>query len=128
MSSTPRLPDAVRISARGREILIKLKRYTGIPHWNAICRIAYCQSLAMATVPVWHVDKGDVAIEIDWHTFVGLMDGELSAITRFCAHRDVVSDEDLAKYVRAHVERGLNGLQNVRSISELVHQAILSSA
>ena len=120
MSSTPRLPDAVRISARGREILIKLKRYTGVPHWNTLCRIAYCYSLSLQTAPAASHEHEDTALEIEWPTFAGAFRVELAAITQFNASIEDVDASELGKYVRTHVERGLSAIQNTRSLSELV--------
>ena len=119
MSSTPRLPDAVRISARGREILIKLKRYTGIGQWNTLCRVAYCYSLSISTEPTHLHEKGDCALEIDWATFAGPLTCELAALTAFRISKSDTPPQEVAKYVRAHVERGLAAIQNIRSLAEM---------
>lgn len=118
--SAQRLPDAVRISTRGREILIKLKRYTGIGQWNTLCRIAYCYSLAIGTEPTHASEKGDCALEIEWSTFCGPLKAELAALTAWHASQNASSPQDVAKYVRAHVERGLGAIQNARSLAELL--------
>ena len=120
MNTSMRLPDAVRISARGREILIKLKRYTGIGQWNTLCRIAYCYSLAIATEPTQQPEKGDIALEIEWPTFAGPIKVELAGLTISRAGTAEVASQDIAKYVRGHLERGLSAIQNVRSAEELV--------
>lgn len=120
MNTSMRLPDAVRISARGREILIKLKRYTGIGQWNTLCRAAYCYSLAIATEPTQSPEKGDIALEIEWPTFAGPIKTELAALTVARATAAAVSEQDVARYVRSHLERGLSAIQNMRSVAELV--------
>jgi DNA sulfur modification protein DndE len=120
LNTSMRLPDAVRISARGREILIKLKRYTGIGQWNTLCRVAYCYSLAIGTEPTQSPEKGDVALEIEWPTFTGALKTELAALTVARATAAAVADQDIARYVRSHVERGLSAIQNVRSVAEVV--------
>jgi DNA sulfur modification protein DndE len=119
LNTSMRLPDAVRIGARGREILIKLKRYTGIGQWNTLCRVAYCYSLAIGTEPTHSPEKGDIALEIEWPTFAGPIKTELAALTAARATSAAVVEQDLARYVRSHVERGLSALQNVRSSAEL---------
>ncbi len=119
MNTSMRLPDAVRITARGREILIKLKRYSGIAQWNTLCRAAYCYSLAIATEPTQSPEKGDVALEIEWPTFAGPIKNELAALTVARANAAAVGEQDVARYVRSHVERGLSAIQNVRSVTEL---------
>ena len=120
MNTSMRLPDAVRISARGREILIKLKRYTEIGQWNTLCRVAYCYSLAIATEPTQSPEKGDVALEIEWSTFAGPLKSELAALTVARAAAASIAEQDVGKYARAHLERGLSAIQNVRSIEEMV--------
>jgi DNA sulfur modification protein DndE len=120
LNTSMRLPDAVRISARGREILIKLKRYTGIGQWNTLCRVAYCYSLAIGTEPTQSPEKGDIALEIEWPTFAGPMKTELAALTVSRATAASVAEQDIARYVRSHLERGLSAIQNVRSVADLV--------
>ena len=120
MSTSMRLPDAVRISTRGREILIKLKRYTGIGQWNTLCRIAYCYSIAITTEPTQSPEKGDIALEIEWPTFAGPLKAELAALTVARARAAAVNEQDIARYVRSHLERGLSAIQNVRSVAEMV--------
>jgi DNA sulfur modification protein DndE len=120
LNTSMRPPDAVRISARGREILIKLKRYTGIGQWNTLCRLAYCYSLAISTEPTHVPEKGDCALEIEWTTFCGPIKAEITALTLWRSKTSAIAPQDLAKYVRAHVERGLGGIQNLRTLSELV--------
>lgn len=120
MSTSIRLPDAVRISTRGREILIKLKRYTGIGQWNTLCRVAYCYSLAIATEPAQAPEKGDIALEIEWPTFAGPIKSELASLTISRAVIAEIAPNDIAKYVRGHIERGLSAIQNARSLGELM--------
>ena len=43
--------EHIRLSQQARESLVKLKRYTGIPHWNTLCRWAFCLSLAESSQP-----------------------------------------------------------------------------
>jgi DNA sulfur modification protein DndE len=120
LSTSMRLPDAVRISTRGREILIKLKRYTGIGQWNTLCRISYCYSIAITTEPTQSPEKGDIALEIEWPTFAGPLKAELAALTVARARAAAVTEQDIARYVRSHLERGLSAIQNVRSVAEMV--------
>lgn len=120
MNNSTRLPDAVRISSRGREILIKLKRHTGVGQWNTLCRVAYCYSLSIATEPTQLPEKGDVALEIEWPTFAGPIKTELAALTLWYVQKNSVAQSDVPKYIRSHIERGLSAIQNVRSVPELI--------
>jgi len=114
--------EHVRVSNRGREILIKLKRHTGMEHWNEICRIALCQSLANPTLPPKIEKTGDSSIDMDWKTFAGPFQEELTALIILKAHKDRIDvdrKEALGEYFRAHLERGIASLQNTKYLIDL---------
>lgn len=114
--------DHVRISKKAKEILVRVKKRTGLEHWNEICRIAYCRSLANPIPPTNTLSHGNTAIDIEWKTFAGLFQDELIATTLIRAAKDKIdlqSKESVANYFRAHLERGIASLQNIRSLSEL---------
>lgn len=113
--------ETVRISSQGREILIKIKRRLGIERWNEICRVALCRSLANPTKPARPRNGWDSAIEIEWKTFAGDLSETFSALAIARAHNDKVDldkKEVFADYFRAHVERGIQSLQNVTSFED----------
>lgn len=114
--------EHVRISAKGKEILIKIKRNTGLEHWNEVCRIALCKSLSNPATPVKLEKYIDNAIDIEWKTFAGLYQNELAALIIVRAVKDGIdiSKKDvLADYFRSHLERGITSLQNIKSLSNL---------
>ena len=41
----------VRLSTQAKEELIRLKTRTCIPHWNVLCRWAFCLSLRQTSSP-----------------------------------------------------------------------------
>ncbi len=41
----------VRLATQAKEQLMRLKTRTGIPHWNVLCRWAFCLSLRQPTPP-----------------------------------------------------------------------------
>jgi len=45
------------------ELAIQVKRHTGLKHWNEICRLAFCRSIAIGLVADPHSDR-DSSIEI----------------------------------------------------------------
>jgi len=114
--------EHVRISTKGKDILIKIKRRTGLEHWNEICRIALCRSLANPT-PVPKICKvGDSSIDMDWKTFAGNYQEELSALIIIRAKKDGIDSlakEHISEYFKAHLERGIFSLQHIRFIREL---------
>jgi len=114
--------ERIKVSIRGREILIKIKRNTGLEHWNEICRIALCLSLATSKAPQIADKMVDSSIEMDWKTFAGEYQQELAALTLFKAHKDgidVTKKEALSDYFKAHVERGIAGLQNIKDLKTI---------
>lgn len=114
--------ERIRVSTRGRDILIKVKRNTGLEHWNEICRIALCRSLSSPTTPQRMDKMVDSSIEMDWKTFAGEYQTELTALTLLKAHKDgvdVTKKDALADYFRAHLERGIAGLQNIRDLKTI---------
>ena len=115
--------DRVRVSAKGKDILIKIKRRTGLEHWNEICRIALCRSLGNANAPAKSPRTVEMAIDMEWRTFAGAYSSEFASAILVKAQLDGVkltSKEALSEYVRAHLERGIASLQNVRSLGDLV--------
>lgn len=115
--------EHVRVSARSKEILIKIKRRTGLEHWNEICRIALCRSLANPTQPPKVHKFEDSTIDMDWKVFAGTMQKELSAILIMRMHHDginIIKKESISDYFRNHLERGIQSIQNVKSLNELL--------
>lgn len=113
--------ETVRVSSRGREILINTKRRLGIERWNEICRVALCRSLANPTRPSKPKGGWDSGIEIEWKTFAGELSEPLTATVLIRAEQDSVptrSKEALAEYFRSHMERGIQSLQNVTKIED----------
>ena len=117
--------EHVRISAKGKDALIKIKRNTGLEHWNEICRIALCSSLANPTPPPKHERIGDNSIDIEWKTFAGAYQEEFAALTLFRAAKDgidISKKEALADYFRNHIERGIVSIQNTKSVANLAQK------
>jgi DNA sulfur modification protein DndE len=117
--------EHVRVSARGKDILIKIKRRTGLEHWNEICRVAFCRSLANSNPPTLPCRITDNAIDMEWKTFAGAYSSELMSAILTKASLDGVDTnckEALGDYFRAHLERGIASLQNLKTLGDLVRQ------
>lgn len=111
--------ETVRISKQSRDILMKIKRRTGLERWNDISRAALCRSLNNKSAPPLPEKGWDSAIEIEWKTFAGEIGDELTAMTLIRASADGVKIEDassVSSYFRAHIERGISSLQNVKDL------------
>jgi DNA sulfur modification protein DndE len=112
--------ETVRISKQGRDILSKIKRRTSLERWNDISRAALCRSLNNRSAPPVSKKGWDSAIEIEWKTFAGEIGDELSAmiLTRASADGvDLADSAGVSSYFRAHIERGISSLQNVKDLS-----------
>jgi len=117
--------ESIRVSTRSREILITLKRKTGIANWNIICRWAFCDSLLNPNCPVATIGSTESNVEMTWETFAGEFSEVLLALFYKRAADDGISRNrhEGAKYFRSHIERGISQLQNVKSLSDLVAKA-----
>lgn len=117
--------ETVRISQQGRDQLIKLKRHTGIEHWNTLCRWALCVSLREPTEPGPAVQEGG-GVEIPWRIFGGEMADTLAAAFTWRAVKGEIPNvaDRRSKYFRDHLHRGLGYLasgketRNIESLFE----------
>ena len=113
--------ETVRISSQSRDILIKMKRRLGVERWNEICRVALCRSFANPTKPIKPKTGWDCAIEIEWKTFAGDHSELFSSLAVLKARQDKIEldkKDIVSEYFRAHIERGIQSLQNVNTFSE----------
>lgn len=115
--------ETVRISSKGKELLSRVKRHTGIDRWNEICRRAFCRSLSNPTAPTAPKKDLDSAIEIEWKTFAGEYSTVYAAIFYIRQVRDGIEFTDkkaVSEYFRAHLERGLASLQKTEDLQTYV--------
>jgi DNA sulfur modification protein DndE len=115
--------ETIRVSQRSKEILIKLKRNTGLDQWNVICRWSLCASLSRDSKPPLIKGIEDSNIEMSWKTFAGGLSDTLIAIVSLRAEIDgieIKSDTAMSEYFRAHLERGISNIQNTKRISSLL--------
>lgn len=104
--------ETVRISKKGKDILLKLKRHTGIENWNILCRWALAASLREKKRPLMVKDSADGGIEMSWKVFAGEHSDVLAVLVMERAITDGLSakNEDKADCLRAHIARGLEYL------------------
>lgn len=115
--------ETIRLSQRSRDTLIKLKRRTGIEHWNVFCRWAFCSSLANLSKPV-SAPSPESNIEMSWKIFSGSLSDVYIAALMLRAKQDGISydKESIANYFRHHLERGIQQLTNTRDLLELLKE------
>lgn len=116
--------ETVRVSKKGRDQLLRLKRHTKVPTWNVLCRWAFCVSLSESSPPRPHRIPVDSPLEMTWRTFGGPHHAVYLALLKQRCHRDGLdTDPDtLATQFRLHLHRGLGylaGNKRMRSIRAL---------
>jgi DNA sulfur modification protein DndE len=111
--------ESVRVSPQGREQLIKLKRQTGVEHWNILCRWALCCSLREKTVPPRPALSTEGGVEMSWKVFAGEHTETLAAIVfqRACLDGFSESPDGAAVCLRAHIQRGLGYLASEKDVA-----------
>ncbi|WP_139559692.1 DNA sulfur modification protein DndE [Methylotetracoccus oryzae] len=119
--------ETVRISRQGKDQLLKLRRQTGIEHWNVLCRWAFCVSLRDPKPPTPSLEKLDGGVEMTWKVFAGEQSDIYAALTQLRASQDdfPTSPDGAAACLRAHLHRGLSYLASgttTRSLSDLTRR------
>ncbi|HET9637660.1 MAG TPA: DNA sulfur modification protein DndE [Allosphingosinicella sp.] len=110
--------EHIRLSQQAREQLIRLKRHTGIEHWNVLCRWAFCHSLAEPNPPAPAKIPADSNVEMSWRVFGGKHSDLYMALLKARCLRDGIStdDEALVAQFRLHLHRGIAYLANDREL------------
>lgn len=106
--------DRIRLTAAAKNQLIALKRKTGVEHYNALCRHAFCLSLANPSVPPREAFNFNGGIDIDWRTFTGgHQELYLNLLVQRLHADDLPIDEPVARQMLAqHIHRGLSYLSS----------------
>lgn len=112
--------EHIRLSKQAREQLIRLKRHTGIEHWNVLCRWAFCRSIAEPSLPPESRIVTDSNVEMSWRVFGGRHHGIYLALLKERCLRDGLGcdDEVLADQFRLHLHRGIAYLAGDRRMRE----------
>ena len=115
--------DQLRTSASLKNLLTRIKGITSIQNWNVLCRWGFCLSIKQSTVPR-KVDEKLDGVEIDYDVLVGknkIIYTQL-LINNLRKNNIEIYKENLAKYLNAHVNRGINIIYNykMKNISNLL--------
>lgn len=120
--------DTLRLSERSKDKLVKLRRSTGIKHWNALCRWALCVSLADPRPVGGSRLVADSNVELSWKVLTGDWgDVYLALLQQRAAVDGTGADpKQLGMLLRRHVHRGielLSGSDKPVSIDDLCELA-----
>ena len=124
--------DVIRVSQQCKDQLIKLKRVTGLTHWNELCRIGFCLSLSVPGVPPQKRILSDSNVEMTWKVFGGRHAELYMALLKMRLIRDnlPLDDETLTEQFKLHLHRGISYLasnKQVRRIDDLIALIIRSN-
>ncbi|MEQ8829869.1 MAG: DNA sulfur modification protein DndE [Alphaproteobacteria bacterium] len=121
--------EHIRLSQQAKDQLVKLKRMTGIEHWNVLCRWAFCLSLSEQSIPPAAKIPADSNVEMSWKVFGGrYADLYMALLKERCVRDGLGTDpETLAQQFRLHLHRGISYLaanKSLRKIDDLVALAV----
>jgi DNA sulfur modification protein DndE len=113
--------ERIQLSTDAKGQLLKLKRNTGIKHWNVLCRWAFCTSLAEPSAPPPARIPADSNVEMTWKVFGGTQHELYLALLAARCRRDGLGtdDEVLATQFRLHLHRGIGYLFADRRIGRV---------
>jgi len=117
--------ENIRVSQTAKDQLIKLKRVTGIEHWNVLCRWAFCVSLAEGSIPPISKIPADSNVEMSWRVFGGRHADLYLVLLKERVLRDGLPlDQDtIGQQFRLHLHRGISylaGNKGLRKIDDLI--------
>lgn len=108
--------ERFKLSVSARHQLSALKRKTGMEHNNAICRHAFCLSLANPSVPPAEKLNTVGGTEMDFRVFSGGQDALYFNLLLLRLQTDGIklTDENIREFFSLHVHRGLSYLASRR--------------
>jgi DNA sulfur modification protein DndE len=124
--------EHIRVSEKAKDQLARIKRSTGIQHWNVLCRWAFCISIADPSVPTNTKIPGDSSVEMTWKVFGGAYEELYLALLKERCRRDGLgtSEDVVTAQFRLHLHRGIGILaadRRLRNIGDLVRRVTVTS-
>ena len=121
--------ESVRLGARAKNQLVTLKRKTGIPTWNVLCRWAFVMSLREPSMPRQVSESLEDGVEMAWRTFGGdhaeIYEGLLK---QRCAADDMeISSDHLSQQLRRHIYRGIGYLAASNKVADIAELAAIAA-
>jgi DNA sulfur modification protein DndE len=112
--------DNVKICEKDKEILIKIKKNTGIDQWNVLCRIAFL--LTVQKKYKFASNYGVSKIDLDWKTFSGKYDEILKLLIDYSAKEVSLSGEKIqshSKYLEKKISLGISEMKKVKNVLDI---------
>jgi DNA sulfur modification protein DndE len=104
--------ETIRISEKGKQQLIQLKKKTGIENWHTLCRWAFCISLAEPSIPPKEEIPADSNIEMAWKTFSQQYEEVYYVLLKQRMIDDSLPVNEENLWFRVHLHRGISFLNN----------------
>jgi|694.fasta_scaffold04644_8 DNA sulfur modification protein DndE len=103
--------DSIRLTNTEKDLLVRIKRKTGIDSWNILCRWALVIGLtAKDARNRINPEKRD-AIEIRWDTFVGKNKHIYNALTLLAYENNGDKGIDFSDFIHNRIEYGIRSIQ-----------------
>jgi DNA sulfur modification protein DndE len=104
--------ETIRLSDKSKDLLVKIKRITGIETWNVICRLALCLSIRDKSTPPPASEGEKQAIEISWKVFSGEYSAVYAALItdRHLYESKKGNGVTIDEMIKRHIFRGLGSL------------------
>lgn len=121
--------DSIRLGKRAKNQLISLKRKTGIPNWNILCRWAFVLSIREPSRPRQVSDPLDGGVEMTWRTFGGDHADIYEAILKSRCLNDEheITPTELSRLLRQHIYRGIGYLASSSRIANVAELAEIAA-
>lgn len=121
--------ESIRLGKRAKNQLVTLKRKTGIPNWNTLCRWAFVLSIREPSRPRQVSDPLEGGVEMTWRTFGGDQADIYEALLRSRCLTDgrKLTPVELSKQLRQHIYRGIGYLatsNRIGNVSDLAGLAV----
>jgi DNA sulfur modification protein DndE len=94
--------ESIKLTETEREMLVRIKRKTGIESWNVLCRWAYFLGLSHEKPATNTSHEKRDAVEIKWETFAGKNSNIYSAITKLQYSLEISRKKDITLFDFIH--------------------------
>ena len=120
--------DTIRLGKRAKTQLSSLKRKTGIPNWNALCRWAFVLSICEPSRPRQISDSLEGGVEMTWRTFGGDYADTYEALLKSRCLKDnrELDAHELSQQLRHHIYRGIGYLATSNRFKNVAELAALA--
>jgi len=122
--------ETIHLVESDRDVLLRLKKSTGIRNWNILCRWAFCMSLA-DTSPTSVDPRGSTSgVEMTWKVFGGShADAYWAILLQRLRNDGLPTDiETIERYFYRHLHRGIGLFANVSTKTSLQQILTITSA